>query len=95
MSQQTVRRKRVKVSVTLAPELVRGVDRFLEAHPESDRSKVLDEALWLWFGKQQEKAMEEQFAAEQSPEELAELADWRHIQAAAAARIFGRRDHEE
>lgn len=94
MNQRTARRRRVKVSVTLDPDLIHGVDRFVEAHPESDRSKVLDEALWLWYAEQQKRAMEEQFAAERSPEELAEYAAWSRIRDAAAAELFSRPEHE-
>ncbi|MGI8549357.1 MAG: hypothetical protein ACR2PL_00970 [Dehalococcoidia bacterium] len=88
MSQRTMERRRVKVSVTLAPELVQEVDRFLREHPEFDRSAIVGEALSLWCRQQQEKAMEEQFAAEPSAGELEERESWRRIQCASAERIF-------
>lgn len=94
MSQQTVKPSRAKVGVILSPEWARTIDRFIETHPESNRSKVVDEALWLWYAKQQEQAMQEQFAAEPSPEEAAEYAAWSRIRDAAAAIIFSRPEHE-
>lgn len=82
---------RVKISVTVAPGLVRAMDAFLGEHPESDRSKVVDEAITLWYVKQQEHAMEEELTAPRSPTELEEMAAWRQVQGAAARRMFGRR----
>lgn len=81
-------RHRVKISATLDPELVAGVDAYVRKHPDTDRSKIIDEALWLWFAREQDRAMEEQYAEDDRPEE--EVAAWRAIQDAAARRIFGR-----
>ena len=92
MAQRVVARRRVKVSVTVEPDLLRAVDAFVEAHAGVDRSRVFDEALYLWYARQQEEAMEAQFAAVPSPEEREERVAWRRIQAAAAERIFRRRD---
>lgn len=80
---------RVKISVTVAPELLRAVDGYLEQHPELDRSKAVDEALGLWCARLQERAMEAQFSAPVSTAEEAERAAWKHIQRAATQRTFG------
>jgi hypothetical protein len=83
-------RHRVKVSATLDPELVAGVDAYLRQHPESNRGKVIDEALWLWFAREQDRAMEEQYAApDDIPEE--ELQQWNAI-LKANARVMLSRD---
>lgn len=85
-------RARVKVSVTVNPELLRSVDAFVETHPGLDRSKIFDEALGL-SARQQDRAMAEQYRATRTPEEEDEQAAWRRIQEAAATRIY-RRDRE-
>ena len=86
-------RHRAKVSVSVDPLLLQAVDSFVEAHPETDRSRVVDEALSLWYARQQEQAMVAQFSAPVSAVEAAEQADWGHIQRRSAGRIFGpRRD---
>jgi hypothetical protein len=81
-------RHRVKISATVDPELLAGVDAYIRDHPDRDRSKVIDEALWLWFAREQERAMEEQFDGPDAPEE--EMHAWRAIRDEAALRIFGR-----
>lgn len=81
-------RRRAKVSVTIAPDLLHAVDAFVRDHPGLDRSKVVDDALSLWYAREQDRAMVEQFSAPVSPEEAAERAEWRRIQRAAAERIF-------
>lgn len=88
---RTATRRRVKIAATVDPELARAVDAFVAAHPALDRSKVIDEALRLWYARQQEAAMEAQFAAPQTRKEKQERAAWRRVQQAAAARVFGRR----
>ncbi len=87
-------RKRAKVSVTVAPDLLAEVDRYVAAHPGTDRSKVFDEALWLWYAREQQRQMEEQYAEPEPPEVEAELAAWRRIQRAAAERLFSRHPDE-
>lgn len=84
-----VERQRVKVSATLDPELLAVVDQYVADHPELDRSKVLDEAIALWYARQQERAMEAQFAEDDVDPE--EWAAWCAIRDAAAARVFGPR----
>jgi metal-responsive CopG/Arc/MetJ family transcriptional regulator len=80
--------RRVKVSVTVAADLLRQVDEFVGSHPTLDRSKVFDEALYLWYARQQQDAMEAQFAQPPTVEEAEEIAAWQRIQAEAANRIF-------
>ena len=80
-------RHRVKISATLDPELIAGVDAYVRKHPETNRGKVIDEALWLWFAREQNREMEEQFNGPDAPED--EMRAWRAIQAEAARRIFG------
>lgn len=84
-------RRRVKVGATLDPALVGAVDAYVGAHPGTDRSSVLDEALRLWYARQQDRAMEAQFTAPESARLRAERSAWRTIQRAAAARRFGPR----
>jgi len=84
-------RRRVKVGTTLDPELVGAVDTYIAAHPGTDRSEVLDEALRLWCERQQELAMERQFSAPVSKEEIAERSSWRRLRTAAARRTLTKR----
>ena len=69
---------RVKVSLTLDPVLVRDVDAYVEAHEETDRSKVVDEALKLWSAAQQRAAMELQFTDEGDTDSTEQDA-WRRL----------------
>ena len=89
MDNETRGHRRLKVSVTVDPRLLKVVDHFVAQHSGSDRSKIFDEALYLWYSRQQDRAMETQFLAPQSDAEREELAAWRQIQSAAAKRIFG------
>ena len=82
------RRHRVKISATVDPELLAGVDTYLKQRGDGDRSKMLDEALWLWLAEQQQRAMIEQYAEDDRPPE--EVAAWNRIRDAAASRIFNR-----
>lgn len=85
-----VRRPRVKIGATLDPDLIGAVDAYLAAHPGTDRSSVLDDALRLWCERQQDLAMERQYRAPESAKLRAERAAWRRIRDAAAARTFRR-----
>lgn len=82
--------RRVKVGATLDPELVAALDRYVDAHPEVDRSAVIDDALRLWYARQQDLEMERQFAAPRSKRELAEAEDWRRIRHASGERMIRR-----
>jgi hypothetical protein len=84
-----VQRHRVKISATLDPELVASVDAYVREHPESNRGKILDEALMLWLAQEQERAMEEQYAAtDDIPED--ELRQWYAVLAANAQTMLRR-----
>ena len=79
------RMARVKVSVTLDPELLGAVDVFVQSHPGQDRSKVIDQALQQWYSQRQEAEMEAQYSPSDEgigPEREA----WRVIRRAAASR---------
>jgi hypothetical protein len=82
------KRHRVKISATLDPELVAGVDAYIREHPDTDRSKILDEALHHWLAEQQRQAMIEQYREDDRPAE--EVAAWNRIRDEAARRIFSR-----
>lgn len=88
MNRTATRRHRPKITTTVDPQLLRAVDAWVTEHPGLDRSKVIDEALQLWYARIQERAMEEQFAspADVDPDEWEA---WRSIRDAAAARRFG------
>lgn len=88
MARQTAERRRIKVSVTVDPALLREIDAFVAKHPETVRSKVFEEALYLWYGQRLEEAIAEQHMAPQSDIEREEHEAWRRIQAAAAERVF-------
>lgn len=88
-------RRRVKISATVDPQLIAAVDTYVAAHAGLDRSTVIDEALALWYARQQEAAMEAQYAGatdEGPPAE--EWAAWRAMQRAAVERLLDRRDEE-
>ncbi len=80
-------RHRVKISATVDPELLDGVDAYIREHPDRDRGEVVDEALYLWLKQEQDRAMEAQFDGPDAPEE--EMRAWRAVRDAAAARVFG------
>ena len=79
---------RVKVSVSVDPDLLNAVDSFVREHDELDRSKVIDQALTLWSAAQQEAAMERQYTQELEPE--AERRAWHRVRRAAVAKRLSR-----
>jgi len=80
---------RMKVSLSLDPLLVRDVDAYVEAHENTDRSKVVDEALQLWAAAQQRSAMELQFADEHETDP-GELEAWQMVRRESARRRLRR-----
>lgn len=83
------RMSRIKVSVTLDPDLLEAVDGFVQGHPGQDRSKVIDQALQQWYARQQDIAMEAQYA--QHEDSIAsEQTAWRAIRRTAATRRLSR-----
>ncbi len=77
-------RHRPKIAATVDPLLLKVVDAWLRKHPAFDRSKVIDEALRLWYARLQQKAMEEQFTSP-SGVDAGEWEAWRKIRDAAAS----------
>jgi hypothetical protein len=84
-------RRRPKVTATLDPDLLAAVDAHVAAHPELDRSAVLDAALRLWRAHELERALQAQFAA---PDDVdpAERQAWDTVRRAAADCQLSRRD---
>jgi len=78
-------RRRPKVTATLDPELLAAVDAHVAAHPELDRSTVIDEALRLWRARELDGELETQFA-EPDGVRKAERAAWDAIRRGAADR---------
>lgn len=86
-----VNRHRTKIGATIDPQLAAVVDAYIAAHPGTDRSGVIDEALRLWYARQQELAMIAQFRVPVSAPEGAERRAWKAIRVASATRLSGRR----
>jgi hypothetical protein len=78
-------RKRPKVTATLDPELLAAVDAHVAAHPELDRSAVLDEALRLWRTRELERAMDRQFSERDGVSSDERMA-WDAVRRGAASR---------
>ena len=81
----TVYRRRPKITATLDPDLLASVDAYVAAHPDLDRSAVIDEALRLWRARELELAMEAQFAAPDGVDPTERQA-WDRLRRAAAVR---------
>jgi len=84
-------RRRPKITATLDPDLLAAVDAHVAAHPELDRSAVLDQALRLWRAAELERAMQAQF---ETPDGVdpAERQAWDALRRAAADRQLSPRD---
>lgn len=83
-------RRRTKVGATIDPQLAAAVDAYVETHPGTDRSGVIDDALRLWYARQQAIAMTAQFRAPAAASEDAERKDWKAVRIASARRRSGR-----
>ena len=94
MAASAIDQRRVKISLTIDPVLLQAIDAFVAEHPASNRSRVIEDALRLWQGRQLEQALEAQYAEPLTEEQEREMAAWRHIRRAAAQRILTRDDHE-
>jgi len=81
-------RRRVKVSATVDAETLDAVDALVGSRPGLDRSKVIDEALHLWYAREQERAMETQYS-DDAEVDSDELTAWQTLRRAAAQRRFG------
>jgi metal-responsive CopG/Arc/MetJ family transcriptional regulator len=84
-------RRRVKIGATIDPNILSAVDAYIRRHPQLDRSAVIDDALRLWWARQQEREMEQQYAGTPSDEEQGEREAWRRIQRESVRQIFNRR----
>jgi hypothetical protein len=84
----------VKISMTVDREVLSGVDAYLRDHPDRDRDTVIDEALriWLDLAREQDRAMEEQYAADDD-RPADEVRAWSAI-LKANARVMLRREPE-
>ena len=81
-------RRRPKVTATLDPDLLASVDAYVAAHPDLDRSAVIDEALRLWRAHELQHAMEVQFARSDDVDP-AERQAWDRLRSAAGRHQFG------
>ena len=90
-------RTKPRVTVTLDPDLLSAVDRYVDEHQAEgvDRSGVLDEALRLWCRERLRQAMRAQYLAPGSEAELAEGAAWARIRDVAGADFVRRYDEHE
>ena len=81
-------RRRAKVSITVDPTLLTAVDRYVQHHPDTDRSKVMESALQSWYSARQEEEMTQQFSGP-DPDKRDQL-NWQRIRRAAARRTLKR-----
>jgi hypothetical protein len=88
MASPSSSRRRAKVSITVDPALLNAVDRYVQRHADTDRSKVMESALQSWYSARQQEAMIEQFSVTE-PEE-SEPQSWQRIRRAAAGRKLKR-----
>jgi metal-responsive CopG/Arc/MetJ family transcriptional regulator len=88
MASPSSSRRRAKVSITVDPALLNAVDRYVQRHADTDRSKVMESALQSWYSARQQEAMIEQFSVTE-PEEN-EQQSWQRIRRAAAGRKLKR-----
>lgn len=77
------KRTRAKISASVDARLLAAVDAFVAEHERADRGTVLDEALRLSHARDQERAMEAQYAAPTSGIEAHEREMWRCTRRAA------------
>lgn len=78
-------RIRPRITVTVDPDLLAEVDEYVREHAGSDRSQIVEAALYCWHAGVVREALARQHAAPKSPEELEERAAWKRIRAAQAA----------
>jgi len=76
--------RRTKVGATIDPQLASAVDAYVQAHPGTDRSGVIDDALRLWYARQQAIAMTAQFRGPAEAPAEAEREAWRAVRIASA-----------
>ena len=86
--------RRAKLSTTVDKDLLDAVDRYIAQHGQTDRGKVIDDALRLWTARERERATEAMYLAPKSTEEQEEYAAWRRFRRAAASRLFREREQD-
>jgi len=86
--------RRAKLSTTIDKELLDAVDHYVAQHGQTDRGKVIDDALRLWTARERERATEAMYLTPKSTEEQEEYAAWRLFRRATAARLFREREQE-
>jgi hypothetical protein len=88
MAKAASSRRRAKVSVTVDPALLNAVDRYVQRHADTDRSKVMESALQSWYSARQDEAMIEQFSDPDLQKD--EQRDWQRVRRVAAERKLKR-----
>jgi hypothetical protein len=88
MASDATSRRRAKVSITVDPALLKAVDRYVQRHANTDRSKVMESALQSWYSARQQEAMVEQFRGADA--DKSDQRDWQRIRRAAASRQLKR-----
>jgi hypothetical protein len=84
----TAARRRSKVTVSVDPGLLDVVNSYLDAHPETDRGHVFDQALYLWYHALLEEARSERLAVDDRMTGFEESREWRHqVDPALLARL--------
>jgi Arc/MetJ-type ribon-helix-helix transcriptional regulator len=91
MPARALARRRPKITATLDPDLLAAVDAHVAAHPELDRSAVIDQALRLWRAQELERAMQAQFEAPDGVDPTERQA-WDKVRRAATTHQLGSRD---
>jgi len=87
----TVRSPKLKVTVTLSPDLVRQLDALLKAPKVGSRSLLVEEALRRWLRDQAQKDLEhqtEEYYRSLSKAEHDEDQRWSQIAARSARRLW-------
>lgn len=77
MAGSTAARRRSKVTVSVDPRLLDVVNSYLDAHPETDRGHVFDQALYLWYHALLDEARTERLAVDDRLIGFEEPRDWR------------------
>lgn len=78
MASSTAARRRSKVTVSVDPRLLDVVNSYLDAHPETDRGHVFDQALYLWYHALLDEARTDRLAVDDRVIDLEESREWRH-----------------
>ncbi|HEX9015844.1 MAG TPA: ribbon-helix-helix domain-containing protein [Chloroflexota bacterium] len=91
-------RSRQKISVTVDPSLLAEVDLYVREHENTDRSRVIDEALRCWAARQLEADLLAQHGEPEPAGLAAEREAWKQIRSAQVPylmRKYGQREGDE